>query len=54
VNATESLGRCARHYGDTNEITHIKTKDKDLVRFPFFGVIDFYLDSDQAMRNTSF
>ena len=29
VKATESLGRCAGHYVDKTEITHIKSADKD-------------------------
>jgi len=31
VKATESLGRCAGHYVDKTEITHIKSADKDLL-----------------------
>ena len=31
VKATESLGRCAGHYVDKSEITHIKSADKDLL-----------------------
>ena len=31
VKATESLGRCAGHYVDKSEITHIKSADKDML-----------------------
>ena len=31
VKATESLGRCAGHYVDKTEITHIQAADKDLL-----------------------
>jgi len=31
VKATESLGRCAGHYVDKTEITHTKSKDKDML-----------------------
>ena len=31
VKATENLGRCAGHYVDKSEITHIKSADKDLL-----------------------
>ena len=31
VKAVESLGRCAGHYADKTEITHIKSADKDLL-----------------------
>jgi len=31
VKATESLGRCAGHYVDKTELTHIKSQDKDML-----------------------
>jgi hypothetical protein len=31
VKATESLGRCAGHYVEKTEITHVRSADKDML-----------------------